>query len=326
MKINYARASSLGSYDSCQFQYYLDYSLGLGSKAGKKALLGTISHLALELLAKVKKTGHHKLNDKYSNIYYLLNIAWDRNVKENPQFEYTQADYDFCVEMVEIVLKTKYNPLLLHVIATEKQFEIEMNVPGFGKQPFYLRGTIDLITEIDKDTLHVIDWKTGERKSWSTGKLKELEDFQKDIQLRLYDLALSVIYPQYKKRMFTIYFVRSGGPYTVSFSDAERKQTLDILRRYYNKIATNEMPDRLKDDGTKRDQTWKCKYVCHYGKTIAKNGKPLCDVYYGVLKNEGLEAAGKKIVALSIEGQPVDPPSRRNNFANPKLFKGKLIS
>jgi hypothetical protein len=323
MEVNYLRASSIGTYKDCQFKYFLDYCVGLQSPAGKKALLGTMFHMVYEILAKCKKTGHYKLNDKYSNPEYLTKIVWDKYTKENPQFQYVRADRTFLNRIVNEMMSSKLNPLKLDILATEKQFEIDLDAPGFGNPPCKLRGTVDLVTKLDDETLHVIDWKSGERKDWITGKPKELDDFHKDIQIRVYNLALQIMYPEYKYRLFTVYYVRDGGPFTVTFSSQDTKESIDSLRKYYNQIKANDKPGRIKDDATRRRELFKCKYVCHYGKTLDENGKSLCDKYFKILRNEKIENSRQKIYNLTIGGQQVDA-SRRNDYNHDKITKGKL--
>jgi ATP-dependent helicase/DNAse subunit B len=322
MEINYLRASSIGTYKDCQFKYFLDYTCGLQSPAGKKALLGTIFHWIYEALARCKKTGHYKLNDKYSDPNYLLQVAWARFTKENPQFEYTKADWKFVHKLVNEMMHSKLNPLKLDILATEKQFEIDLDLPGFGEN-CKLRGTIDLVTKLDDETLHVVDWKSGERKDWVTGKPKELDDFQKDIQLRVYDLALRVLYPEYKYRLFTIYYVRDGGPYTVTFSNKDVAESIDAIRKYYNQIKTNNKPKRIKDDRTRSREFFKCKFVCHYGKTKDDNGNVLCDKFFKLTKNEKIENAQQKIYNLTRNGEAIEA-SRRNDYSHSKITKGKI--
>lgn len=278
MNINNLRASTIGTYKDCPFKFFLQYVVGFPSVSGKKANLGTISHYVLETLAKAKKRGRSELySSKSTNPEWILSKIWPIFTKDYPDHEYCQEDYDFCLEQVQNVLNSKYNPLKLNVIRTEHQFEIEANIPGFSYDytdyltqknktgNMALRGTIDLITEAAPDTLEVIDYKTGQRSDWITGSPKEWEDFFKDIQLRMYDLATSKLYPQYKYRMLTIIFTRDGGPFSISFEPEDIQDTLDSFRKMYRQILNDSKISRLKDNKDKRDQIWKCDYVCQFG-------------------------------------------------------------
>ncbi len=333
MFVEAIRSSSLSTYKDCQWKYFLEYLVGFESLAGKSALLGTICHAVLEVLAKCKKTGHYKLKDKYSDPDYVLDICWNSYFEEYKNtFDLEKADYTFCKKIVATVLSSPLNPLELNIIATEKQFEVDIQKPAFEykqkdilndcvkKGFFKLRGTIDLITEIDKDTLHIIDWKTGVRKDWLTGKPKEWEDFFKDNQLRLYDLVLDTLYPEYKYKMLTICFIRDGGPFTVSFSDEDRKNTLNDLRKAFLEISQNNKPTRLKDDFLRKDQQWKCRYVCSFGKTKDQDGRSQCDTFYNLFQKQSFESATKALYQINISAKKKDV-SRRNDYSHNSITR-----
>ena len=55
MYITTLRPSAYGTWNICQFQYFLTYCLGIQDKSGKAAIKGTICHLALECLALLKQ-------------------------------------------------------------------------------------------------------------------------------------------------------------------------------------------------------------------------------------------------------------------------------
>lgn len=323
MNIEYIRASSMSTYLDCPFKYWLEYSLGLGSQAGKKALMGTIIHHVMELLAKVKKTKHHLLNDKYCDPEYLLGICWDRHCDENAHlFKFEPEDYKFCQKTLKQILATKWHPFNFDVKHTELQFELEVQIPGFTTQigqPCKLRGTIDLIVQ-DGDMLRVIDYKTGIRSNWIGGGTKEYPDFLKDIQLQVYDIALKTLFPDVKCIMLTIHFVRDGGPFTVTFTNDDRRKAVERLRRNFNRIKADQNPKRLKDDRSRAKEFFKCKHVCSWGKTKAKNGQSLCDTYFKMMRDQGIEKAGKTIYQLTVEGKTSEA-SRRNDYSHKNIRK-----
>lgn len=278
MNINNLRASTVNTYKDCPFKFFLHYVVGFPSESGKKANLGTISHFVLESLAKARKRGKTELHtSKSTDPEWILAKVWPIFTKNYPEHAYDSKDYDFCLEQVYNIINSKYNPLTLNVIKTEHQFEIEANIPGFsydyidyltkkrkrGNMSF--RGTIDLITEAAPDTLEIIDYKTGQRTDWVTGEIKEWENFFDDVQLRMYDLAASKLYSQYKYRILTIIFTRDGGPFSISFEEEDLKETIDMFRKIYKKISNDSQITRLKDNRDRKDQLWKCDYVCQFG-------------------------------------------------------------
>src|SRR5690606_25383860 len=114
-------------------------------------------------------------------------------------------------------LETEWlDPRRQEILEPEFSFEVEIKeawayydyiikgqkINGYLK----IRGTVDLITKENDDTLHVVDYKTGQgRKNWATGKVKEQADFEKDEQLMLYYWAIRKKFPQYKNIIMTIY-------------------------------------------------------------------------------------------------------------------------
>lgn len=328
MNLKFLRASSITTYSGCQFQYFMENSLGLPSKSGKKAKLGTIIHHVLEIMARAKKNNH--LSGVFIDHEKLLEICWARYMKEDEDPEsFKPRDYKFCKTSIEKILPTQYNPLNLNVLATEKRFQIPLSDYGLSYEYydiikkvkesgiFEIRGTIDLVTEINSDTLEIIDWKTGSRKCWNTGVLKDYDYLKsKDIQLRMYDLATSIVYPQYKNRIMTIHFVNDGGPYSVSFDDEDRKKTLDILKNNIDEISNNWLPTRLKEEKP-RDAKWKCKNVCHFGKTKGSNGCSVCDnIYYYMVQN-GLDATIEKVEEIKsskVVAEDKSTSNRRNIY------------
>lgn len=327
MKIEYIRASSYNTFDDCEFKYFLTQVCELEDLSTKKAHLGSICHWVWEVLAKAKKTGHYKLNDKYTDPKYLLNTAWNRYVKKYGHFfEFKQEDYNFCVKVINILLSSKWHPYDFDIFATELQFEVDLNLPGFkasSKNPGKIRGTMDLVTRVDKDTIHVIDYKTGERKKWIGKGMKEWDDFQEDIQLQVYDIALKALFPDIPNRILTIIYVRDGGPFTVTFDEDDRKRAINKLRNRWNKIKGTTNPIRLKDDPNRADEKFKCKNVCYFGKRKNAHGISYCDLYHNIYKKEGLENSVPKIQQLTMEGRPI-AASPRNNYDRRGIYKGSV--
>jgi hypothetical protein len=312
MNLQYLRSSSINTYDGCEFQYFMEYNLGLKSKSGRKAVLGTIIHHVLELMARAKKL--NKTSGKFLDPDFLLEICWQRYEKEEADnIEFTKRDYNFCKRTINKVLGTKYDPKNLNVLATEKRFQIPMKMPGFtysffdlNKKEnvsgnFELRGTADLVTEVDKDTLEIIDWKTGSRKCWNTGQVKDYGYLSsKDVQLRVYDLAMSIVYPEYKNRILTIHYINDGGPFSVVFDDQDRKETINLLKSKINNIENNWLPCRLKENKPSESR-WKCKNVCYFGKTKGSNGNCICDNMYYYMLNNGIDSLEKKVFDIKSE-------------------------
>ena len=325
MEIKFLRASSINSYRGCEFAFFMEQILEIPTKSGKKALLGTITHHVLELMAKAKKLGHN--GGLLFDHEKLLDICWNRYTKENPEMDLKKGDKKFCLSSIQKVINTFYDPKNLNVLHTEKQFRIPLTDPVFKyeyydivkgvveKGNYEIRGTIDLITQVDNETIEVVDWKTGSRKCWNTGENKEFEYLQsKDIQLRMYDLACYLMFPQYKNRLLTIHFINDGGPFTVAFSDEDRKETLAIIEKTFKNIKWNQLPTRLKESNA--SDRWKCKSVCHFGKTKTAAGCSICDTIHSYVVGNGIDQTILEIDKLKKSKQELKNKTsdRRNVF------------
>lgn len=333
MKINYLRASGINQYKSCAFKYFLLNVVGLSDVTNFRALLGTCIHRIAEVLAKAKLTGHHdKFCDKYSDPEYLIKICIARYKRTNPEFVWAKKDEKFVRDAVYWILNSKFNPLNLDIIKTEQQFELEIRKPGFQysyindltgqlEEGFCkLRGTMDLVLR-EFDVLNCQDYKSGKNLVFGSSTPKTYEDFTKDIQLRVYDVALKTIYPQDDFRVFTLIYTSDGGPFSVAFGPKEYADTIAELRRIYRTILFDNNPSRLKDDPARRyNQSWVCKYVCKFGPKYSNT----CDQYYSILKKEGIEKATKTIYQLGVDPALKEKLSQRNDYTRSKIFKGTI--
>ena len=232
MITTYFRSSSLNNWKYCELQYFMTYVLGHYSPSGKKADLGTITHAVLETLAICKKRtqfnkrskmkitqeplGDFSFTDAELSTEAFVNKVLDRsfefyktNSKHN---EFNEKDYQFCYKMVWDTLaynNGQFDPRNRKVIDTEPHFDIpiledwakfEFELPNGEKMSgnLAIKGTIDLVTEMEDGTIEVIDWKTGQRLDWATGERKDYDKLMKDTQLLLYHYAVSKMYPKYR--------------------------------------------------------------------------------------------------------------------------------
>jgi len=305
MIITYLRSSSYNTWDMCQFQYYLNYVLGIKDVAGKAADKGTIVHKGLELLAKKKKAQQDKCvtvkDDEINTIFreweltpkVAIDSAIDYYLGTKTHHNWTDSDVRDCNEWFNIVLNSEYNPLNLDIVATEKFFDIIFTDPEFYYSFFngdnggiingYLgiKGTIDLIINHDNETIEMVDWKTGkEKKNWATGKEKKYKCFEDDFQLLLYYYALKKLYPG-KMILVTIYYMRDGPPFSFAFDESHEKLLMEKIKNRFEVIKNSNTPTRIFPN-------WKCNTFCYYGKNYIEN-ETICNHYYNQMQKIGLD-------------------------------------
>lgn len=293
MLVTYIRSSSYNNFEYCQMQYFITYVLGHQSVSGKKAQLGTIVHKVMEVLGGCKKIlqdkGEMVLNDdglgeieftkRKLNTKKFVNEIIKRSYEyytENCTHHYTNADYKFCEDTTwEGLLYDdgNFDPRKRNIVASEPHFDIaiEEDWAKFSYETedgetlegqLAIKGTIDLVTEIDDGVIEVIDWKTGRRLNWATGEEKTYEKLCEDPQLMLYYYAISKKFPEYRDAIMSIFYIRDGGPFSICFEESDKEKFLGMLKDRFEEIKKTTNPKML----SRRQAHWKCTKLCDFCK------------------------------------------------------------
>ena len=295
MIITYFRSSSFNNWDLCQQQYFLSYTLGIPQDSNKKALMGTMFHKVMEVLANSNvavRDGRTALDDSQLGM-----IPVDGNTLHTPAFvdrvfnlvflhysfpgrtthHFLAPDKRLIYGWVCKTLENCYglfDPRKRNIVEAEKHFDLPIEEPWanysfpnpHGGEPIvgqlHIKGTIDLITKVGPQTYEVIDWKTGKRIDWGTGQEKDFNKLSIDPQLRMYHYALSRLYPEITNIVMSINYVRDGGPFTMAYGPDDMAATLAMLRSQFEKIKACTRPILKSPCGTH----WFCTKVCSYGR------------------------------------------------------------
>lgn len=321
MLITYIRSSSYNNYAYCQMQYFITYVLGHYSTSGKKAELGTIVHKVMESLARLKKAnqdansrikilkidddaiGHIELNrnklHENTTVETLLDLSYNY-YKNNSSHKWANSDINTCRDLIWQTLQFndgQFDPRKRNILAPEPHFDIpieedwakyKLNLPD-GREingQLAIKGTIDLVTQIDNDTIEVIDWKTGRRLDWATGEEKTYDKLCSDPQLLLYNYAISKLFPNYKQAIMSIFFIKDGGPFSMCFDKADHNKFLNMLKSRFQEIQENNLPKPVSIDRS----NWKCTKLCHFYKNNWPNtNENMCIYIEKHLKQHGME-------------------------------------
>ena len=272
MKVEYLSASRSDVFVSCPFRYFLQYHLQLPElkKDTIQTTKGSAAHLALEMHAK-GQDGTAALKD-----YYAENQPWKLdNRKPGKGWPHpvekacngckwavdtgtgtvcsiakrSITDFDGCpkpnfeedLKLVNYAIDRPDTPFSRKIIGVETPFELEI-------EGFKAHGYIDLLTEIDSDTMEVRDYKTGV-------KAKNTDEMYKDLQMRIYSVAAKRLFPQYKYVEMTLDFLRTK-PVTIIFGPDDDKKTIEVLKEIHKKITNSIDPPRKK--------SFKCSWCVGY--------------------------------------------------------------
>jgi len=288
MIVTYFRSSSYNTHSMCEQQFFAEYVLGWRGPSGQKADKGTIVHKALEVLAMIKQGQQEnldyindneflgKININNYNLNTIIEKVYKHYSEANSHHKWSIKDYKDCHAWVYKAIEFNngmFDPRNRHILCPEQHFDITIKKPWAaysydtpeGKLDGYLalKGTIDLITLVNDNTIEIVDWKTGRRLDWATGQEKTQEKLEKDAQLRIYHYAISHLYPHIDHIIFSIYFINDGGPFSICFDKSDIPETENMLRKKFE-IVKNTRKPRL-------NKSWMCNKLCHFGKTTFEN-------------------------------------------------------
>lgn len=261
--------------------------LGWRGPSNQKADKGTIVHKVLEILAFIKQGNQNnsssiqddiagKINVKKYDLEKIFDIVYQHYTTNNNHHSWSQKDKKDCWNWVNKTLEFNngmFDPRNRNIICPEQHFDFIIDKP-WAKYSFdthegkiegnlALKGTIDLITKIDDNFFEIVDWKTGRRLNWATGKEKTQECLENDPQLRIYHYAVNHLYPEIENIMITINFINDGGPFSMCFQKSDLIKTELMLRNKFEKIKLVKRPQL--------NRSWMCKKLCHFGKTTFEN-------------------------------------------------------
>lgn len=290
----------------CEQQYFIEYVLGWRGPSGQKADKGTITHKVLEILAIIKKAQQDgidivtddvmgKIDINNYNLNTIIEKVYKYYTEKATHHKWSVKDYKDCHSWVYKAIEFNngmFDPRNRNILEPEQHFDFEIRKPWAkykytlddgSKLEGYLalKGTIDLITKVNDDTIEIVDWKTGRRLDWATGQEKTQEKLEKDPQLRIYHYAIKNLYPQIKHIIFSIYFINDGGPFSICFSDDDIGPTEDMLRSKFEVVKNTNKP-RL-------NKSWMCSKLCHFGKTTFDNSivSPITEYRDGMVCSNG---------------------------------------
>lgn len=253
-------------------------------------------HKVLEILAFIKQGQQNSLTsiqddivghisiDKYS-VDDLLDTVYNFYASASSHHVWKDKDRLDCRKWVEKTITFNngmFDPRNRDIVCPEQHFDFVIEKPwakysydtpeGKLEGNLALKGTIDLITRIDDNVFEVIDYKTGRRVDWATGKEKTLEKLENDPQLRIYHYAIQHLYPEIDNIMVTIDYMNDGGPFSICFEKSDLIKTEDMIRNKFERIRPAQHPSLRK--------SWMCSKMCHFGKTTFENTSILPIVEY----------------------------------------------
>jgi RecB family exonuclease len=216
-------ASSIKTFLQCVLKYYYRYE-DKKPRGGRTAPLafGSAVHEALEFMhGEVSKTGTSPDEAMYER---TLNVFMESATKNNlDDLALFEEGRNMLISRLDNVDPEE------NVIGLELRFELETP----NGTPFL--GSIDKLIELDPETVVIIDYKTS-RTALTQGEADT------DIQLSMYDYAVSKLYPQYKTIISALDYLRLSDVVTHRTPE-QRKMFESFLDAVYKNILEVEKDD-----------------------------------------------------------------------------------
>jgi RecB family exonuclease len=209
MQIKGLSATGIKDFLQCALKVVFRYDREIPSLKNDHAKIGIAVHTALEQFTRrmLTKKSFPDASDYEFAIATFMNSATAEGL-ESVNF-YTDGK-----KMVSEFID-RFDPSE-EVIDVERRFQLttEDGVP--------IVGAIDKVVKINDDTIAIVDYKTA-RNALTPWELQE------DIQLSMYDLAASIMWPEYKNRLLFLDYVRINKRVSTYRTDDDRKTFNEFL-------------------------------------------------------------------------------------------------
>jgi hypothetical protein len=228
MQIKGLSATGVKDFLQCQLKTVFRYDRDIPRVMNDHARIGVAVHEALEQFTRrmMSKQSFPDQSDYEFAVTTFMNKATEEGLTN---MEFYEDGKTMIIEWID-----RYDPSE-NVLEVEHFFKI--NTPD----DIPIVGAIDKVRIINEDTIEIVDYKTS-RTALSTWQLKD------DIQLSMYDLAASIVWPQYSNRILTLEYPRidkSVSSYRTKEQQATFRQFLVSVWKQMNAVVDEETKGRI---------------------------------------------------------------------------------
>lgn len=213
-------ATRMQSFLSCRWKYYCNYVLHLPRKPNVSFKLGIAVHESLALAGEIWKRHEQFREEDIERIKSLYNKVAARE---------GLADTNIYHDGLSMVMSRVNNFANGTVLTIEDKFKVTTD------EGVIVIGAMDKVEEINEDTILVVDYKTS--KYFETAS-----ELKADIQLSVYDVVAAIKYPNYKRIILSLDYLRGDPVYTYRTA-AERAGFMDYMLAIYAEMLKIKKED-----------------------------------------------------------------------------------
>ena len=224
MEIRSLSATGIRDFLQCVLKIVFRYDREITSVKNDHAKVGIAVHEALEQFTRrmLAKKSFPDASDYEFAISAFMNSATKVGLE-------TMSFYSDGKTMVTEYID-KFDP-------SEEILEVEHRFKITTPEGVPIVGAIDKVVKVNDDTLAIIDYKTS-RTAMTNWQLRD------DIQLSMYDLAASLIWPEYTNRILYLDYVRIDKQVSTYRTEEDRlmfREFLVSLWTQFNKVEEEEV-------------------------------------------------------------------------------------
>lgn len=240
MQIKGLSATGIRDFLQCKLKVVFRYDRDIPSVKNDHAKIGIAVHEALEQFTR-RMLAKQSFPDA-SDYEFANNVFMNSAVAEGLE---NMSFYSDGKRMITEFID-RYDPSE-EVIDVEHFFKIETpdGIP--------IVGAIDKVVKINDNTIAIIDYKTS-RTALTTWQLQD------DIQLSMYDLAASLIWPEYENRLLFLDYVRIDKKVSTYRTEEDRETFREFLSAIWTQV--NKL-DESEAQGTINNLCGWCDYKNH---------------------------------------------------------------
>ncbi|MFC4651637.1 ATP-dependent nuclease subunit B [Lactococcus nasutitermitis] len=162
----YASVSSFERYYNCEYQYFVENTLGLEIFENidiNSKIVGNFFHEVFEKILKVSELTVGNFDDKLTTVLQEVNNEYARYFTRDARSRFTWANLEEIVRQTSVMLKKSVASTEINPLMTESSFGLPRSELGnFVIDKVNLRGRIDRVDQLFDESLGAIDYKSSQ--------------------------------------------------------------------------------------------------------------------------------------------------------------------
>ena len=164
----HASVSSFERFYNCEYQYFLEQTLGLESFENidlNSKVVGNFFHEVFEKLLDQANLTSENFDNHLESVLHEVDTSYARYFTQDATAQFTWANLGEIVKQTAVVLKKGLENDQMKTLATESSFGLPKSELGnFAIDKINLRGRIDRIDQFFDDSIGAIDYKSSQHK------------------------------------------------------------------------------------------------------------------------------------------------------------------